>query len=144
MTVKNKSSEIAVDIAWILRGDIHAFLITGTRGTKQGLDIFYILENGRLFLKDSKEELGPRNFEVKKGDIICLWKNLKTGYEEFCGFLDENGDSLSKLENVPAIPGRLRIRIKPWCENRKNLDFGVDKDGVWIRRKTGKYAENSS
>jgi hypothetical protein len=135
MTKRSVSGRVAADIPWILRGNIPAFLITGTRGVKAGFDIFYILRDGQLFLKDKEEKVGPRNFEVKKGNIICLWKNRETGHEEFCGFLNENGDLILKLENAPAIPDRLRDRIKPWCESRKDFDFEVDSGGVWIRRR---------
>lgn len=112
-----------VDIPITLRDAILAFLVVGsTNLTKRHrFMIYYILSDGTLLLKDNKTNIGSRSVGVKKGDIICIWTNMGTGFEEFCGCFDERGDWASNMETTHVLPTRLRTRIQKWCSERPHL-----------------------
>jgi hypothetical protein len=116
MTKKQKTGERNPDFQVILRGEISASLIIGSLDFKRNrFMVYYILSDGILFLKDSRTDLGNRNAEVKKGDIICLWTNKETGFEELCGYLDENGNPISDQHSELEFPYRIRAAVRHWC-----------------------------
>lgn len=116
MTRKQKTGERPPYFQVILRGEISASLIIGSRDLKRNrFMVYYILSDGQLFLTDSRTDVGSRNIEVKKGDIVCLWTNRETGFEDFCGYLDENGDPISGQQPELEFPYRFRVAVKRWC-----------------------------
>jgi len=119
-----------IDIPITLRGEISAFLVVGSSDLKkrQRFMIYYLLGDGMLFLKDSKTNIGSRNVDVKKGDIICVWANMETGFEEFWGRLNERGDWISNVETTHTLPVRLHKRIHNWCSKRHINDKNQNSD----------------
>lgn len=116
MTKEQKTGERNPDFQVILRGEISASLIIGSLDFKRNrFMVYYILSDGLLFLKDSRTDVGNRNVEVKKGDIVCLWTNNETGFEEFCGYLNENGDPISGQHSELEFPYRIRAAVRHWC-----------------------------
>lgn len=109
-----------IDIPITLRGEISAFLVVGSSNLKkrQRFMIYYLLSDGVLSLKDNKTNIGSRNVDVAKSDIICIWTNMETGYEEFCGSLNERGEWISKMTTTHTLPARLHNRVQQWCSNR--------------------------
>lgn len=116
MTKEQKTGEKTPDFQVILRGEISASLIIGSLDFKRNrFMVYYILSDGLLFLKDSRTNVGNRNIKVKKGDIVCLWTNRETGFEEFCGYLNENGDPISGQQCDLEFPYRFRAAVRHWC-----------------------------
>lgn len=130
-----------------LRGDVHAFIIIGTKGCM----VYFMLEDGKLPLRDSKTAFGTRSVKVKKGDIICLYSNPQTGYEEFFGF-DEKEETNSNVRFSGKIPAYFFEAIRYWCElNRERISivkeekFELPKNILEIGGKLGihpKFKEN--
>lgn len=122
-SVNRQSMNIDVPIA--LRGDLRAFIIVGRPG--RGFFIYHMLTKGNLFLQEKKEVLGSRNIKVNIGDIVCLWADQKTGFEEFCGYLDESGKTISNVETKHQIPDRYRIYVQSWCKSKRELISKIKK-----------------
>jgi hypothetical protein len=120
MTEEHVSDKLEkIDIPVVLRENITALVITGLSDSKRNLFIvYYILSDGKIFLKENKTEIGLRFIEVKKGNIICIWKRREKGCEEFCGFFDKNGNNLMNNENDFTIPDQLHNRIQQWYNTR--------------------------
>jgi len=115
------------DIPVTLRGGLRAFLVFGS--LSRGYRLYYILTRGRINLYDGKEEIGSRVVEAKRGEIICLLRNTTTGYESYCGTIDEKGESVSEPPNQ-TVPSELFLKAQDWRRTRGDLISLV---------KTGKY-----
>lgn len=110
---------VNMDVPIALRGDLRAFIIIGRPG--RGFSIYYMISQGTLFLKKNKEILGSKYIKVKMGDIVCFWTDQKTGSEEFCGYMDENGKTISNIETKHQIPDRYRLSVQSWCKSKRKL-----------------------
>jgi hypothetical protein len=127
MTKDEEPKETTIDVQVTLRESIPAIFIVGSSNLKikNRVMIYYVLSNGKLALKDSRDSVGSRNVEVRKGNIICLLTNLETGYEEFCGYLDEEGNASPTWSSKYVIPDRLRARVQKWCKSSKRFDHEI-------------------
>lgn len=121
------------DIPIMLRGDMPAFIIVGRPG--HGFSIYYMLSKGKLFLHESKGDIGSRNIKVKTSDIVCLWADQKTGSEEFCGYLDETGKIISTGKIRHQIPSRYFKYVQRWCESRRELITLIKKGKLKLSKK---------
>lgn len=99
-----------------LRGNLKAIGIIGNQNVK----IYCMLSDGDLALKDNKTTFGTRAIKVKRGDIICVATDQKTGFEEFCS-LDENGKINPKKQLRTPIPEHYPQWVNRWCKSNQNL-----------------------
>ena len=120
MTADHESKEGNSGSRLILRGNVATALIRGISDSgRNHFMVYYIFEDGNLFLKDDAENVGKRKIEIKKGSIICLWTNHDTGFEEFCGYFDKNGERLPSDYSTVEFPERIHTAIRNWTKNHQ-------------------------
>ncbi|HYL65503.1 MAG TPA: hypothetical protein VET47_00095 [Candidatus Limnocylindrales bacterium] len=126
---KYQANEI-VNTITLRGGNLQAFSIVLTREIK----IYCMLSEGEVPLYDSKKTFGSRIVEVRRSDIICIWTNSKTGYEEFCR-LDKSGQITSGAEFKHSIPQIYCEEVKIWCESQFDLISAIKEGKVELPTK---------
>lgn len=108
------------DFKVVLRGNIVASIIIGSSDfRKNRWMVYYIHSDGKLFLRDRTDNVGSRNINVHKGDIVCLHTDKETGFEKLCSYLNKKGDRIAGDYDL-EFPSRIRTSVREWC--KKNLD----------------------
>lgn len=102
-----------IPIVWERR-DLKYLVIAGSSKVRIKHYAYYVLKDGRFDLKDGKNIFGDRYMEVKRRDIICIRVDEQTGHEDFCGWLNELGETIKSDYSTCKIPNSLRglVRMK--------------------------------
>lgn len=108
------------DVPIVLRDtDLEGLLVYKSSDQKKNIfTVYYLLSDGKFFLKDAKNDIGSRYVNLNKGDIICVLTEHETGYENLCGWLNELGDTIQEGNSKHTIPDRLHNHVHNWCKMR--------------------------